>query len=93
MLIQYLSHEISRLGIRATPKIHVVCDIEIEPGMKPIAQKARRIPSHQLPELLKELLQNGIIELSNSKWASPIVIVMKKNGVDMYRLSPSKSVD
>jgi Reverse transcriptase (RNA-dependent DNA polymerase) len=68
------------------PARGVVCDIEIEPGTKPIAQKARRIPSHQLPkvaELLKGLLQNGIIEPSNSKWASPIVIVMKKNGVDI----------
>ncbi|TYZ67793.1 hypothetical protein PybrP1_012413 [[Pythium] brassicae (nom. inval.)] len=42
-------------------------------------------------ELLKRLLESGIIEMSQSKWASPIVIVMKKNGVDIrlyidYRL-------
>lgn len=42
-------------------------------------------------ELLRRLLEPGIIEFSNSEWASPIVIVMKKKGVDIqlctdYRL-------
>jgi len=42
-------------------------------------------------ELLKGLLEVGIIEYSDSDWASPIVIVMKKNGQDIrlcidYRL-------
>ena len=68
------------------PARGVVCDIEVEPGTKPIAQRPRRIPAHQLEqvaELLKKLLETGIIEFSNSKWASPIVIVMKKNGKDI----------
>ena len=68
------------------PARGVVCDIEVEPGTKPIAQRMRRIPGNQLSqvaELLKNLLGTGIIEFSQSRWASPIVIVMKKNGVDI----------
>ncbi|POM73629.1 Reverse transcriptase [Phytophthora palmivora] len=34
-------------------------------------------------ELLKKLLENGLIETSTYPWASPIVIVLKKNGVDI----------
>ncbi|OWZ10344.1 hypothetical protein PHMEG_00016819 [Phytophthora megakarya] len=42
-------------------------------------------------ELLKKRLETGLIEMSDSAWASPIVIVLKKNGVDIrmcidYRL-------
>ncbi|TYZ61492.1 hypothetical protein PybrP1_012621 [[Pythium] brassicae (nom. inval.)] len=72
----------------------VVCDLEPEPGTKSPAQRARRIPGHLLPkvyELLNRLLESGIIEMSWSEWASPIVIVTKKNSVDIrlcidYRL-------
>jgi ribonuclease HI len=68
------------------PARGVVCDIEVEPGTRPIAEKPRRIKSHLLPqvyELLKKLLEAMLIEYSDSEWASPIVIVMKKNGVDI----------
>ncbi|KAE8912607.1 hypothetical protein PF002_g27204 [Phytophthora fragariae] len=34
-------------------------------------------------ELIKKLLENGLVEHSESPWASPIVIVLKKNGVDI----------
>ncbi|KAE9056165.1 hypothetical protein PF010_g31870 [Phytophthora fragariae] len=34
-------------------------------------------------ELLKKLLETELIEFSVSAWASPIVIVLKKNGVDI----------
>jgi hypothetical protein len=34
-------------------------------------------------ELLKKLLETKLIENSDSPWASPIVIVLKKNGVDI----------
>ncbi|KAF0743339.1 hypothetical protein Ae201684P_007794 [Aphanomyces euteiches] len=59
-----------------------VCDINVK-GAKPIAQRARRVrPEHlkQLFELLKGLLDYGLITFSNSPWASPIVIVLKKGG-------------
>ncbi|OWZ08082.1 hypothetical protein PHMEG_00019431 [Phytophthora megakarya] len=37
----------------------------------------------KLYELLKGLLRAGLITFSDSPWASPIVIVLKKNGVDI----------
>jgi hypothetical protein len=62
----------------------VVCDIEVEPGTKPVAERPRRIKAHLLPqvyELLKKLLKAMLIEYSDLEWASPTVIVMKKDGV------------
>ncbi|GMF62089.1 unnamed protein product [Phytophthora fragariaefolia] len=47
---------------------------------------ARRIPFRhlkQLYELLMGLLKAGLIAFSDSPWASPIVIVLKKNRVDI----------
>ncbi|GMF53813.1 unnamed protein product [Phytophthora fragariaefolia] len=67
------------------PAYGVVCDIDVQ-GHPPIKQKARRIPLRhlkQLYELLKGLLKAGIIVFSDSPLASPIVIVLKKNGVDI----------
>ncbi|GMF51367.1 unnamed protein product [Phytophthora fragariaefolia] len=60
----------------------VVCDIDVR-GHAPINQRARRIPLtylQKLYELLKGLLEAGLIAFSSSPWASPIVIVLKKNG-------------
>ncbi|KAH9181553.1 hypothetical protein AeNC1_016470 [Aphanomyces euteiches] len=57
-----------------------VCDIDVG-NARPIAQRARRVrPEHlkQLFELLKGLLEYGLITFSKSPWASPIVIVLKK---------------
>jgi len=47
---------------------------------KPIRQTPRRIPFAKRVEAEKknDMLQNGIIEPSNSPWASPIVLVRKK---------------
>ncbi len=71
----------------------VVCDIDVK-GASPIAQKVRSVPPkfrEKLFELIKGLLATKIIEPSQSPWASPIVIVVKKNKVDIrlcidYRL-------
>ena len=71
----------------------VVCDIDVG-GHRPIAQKSRRIPMKtmkKLFELLKGLLTSGLVKFSRSQWASPIVIVLKKNKIDIrlcidYRL-------
>ena len=49
----------------------------------PIKQAARRLPYHRRPELqalLQDMLRKGIIRESNSPWASPIVLVRKKDG-------------
>ncbi|GMG18272.1 unnamed protein product [Phytophthora fragariaefolia] len=67
------------------PAYGIVCDIDVG-GHAPIKQRARRIPLHQLKklyELLKGLLKAGLIAFSDSPWASPIVIVLKKNGLDI----------
>ena len=50
---------------------------------QPIRQRARRLPLHQhsqVRKLLNDMLDNGIIEPSTGPWASPIVLVRKKDG-------------
>ncbi|KAI9981079.1 hypothetical protein PInf_010488 [Phytophthora infestans] len=67
------------------PAYGAVCDIDTQ-GHAPIKQCARRVPLRflgKLYELLRALLRAGLIVFSDSPWASPIVIVMKKNGLDI----------
>ncbi|KAG3066873.1 hypothetical protein PI125_g23772 [Phytophthora idaei] len=67
------------------PVYGVVCDIDTQ-GRALIKQRARRVPLRylgKLYELLRALLRAGLIVFSDSPWASPIVIVMKKNGQDI----------
>ena len=50
---------------------------------QPIRQHARRLPFHQhkeLSDLVDSMLSRGIIESSDSPWASPVVLVRKKDG-------------
>ena len=49
----------------------------------PIRQHARRMPPihrQEAKQLLQDMLSNGIIQPSSSPWASPIVLVKKKDG-------------
>ena len=49
----------------------------------PICQTPRRLPFHsrqQVAEMLEEMERQGVIESSSSPWASPIVLVKKKDG-------------
>ena len=49
----------------------------------PVRQPVRRVSPHRREEvrqLLQEMLANGVIEPSTSPWASPIVLVQKKDG-------------
>ncbi|KAE8978271.1 hypothetical protein PF011_g23314 [Phytophthora fragariae] len=67
------------------PAYGVVCDIDVQ-GHPPIKQKARRTPLRflgKLYELLKGLLTARLVSFSDSPWASPIVIVLEKNGIDI----------
>ncbi|POM64939.1 LOW QUALITY PROTEIN: Reverse transcriptase, partial [Phytophthora palmivora] len=61
------------------PARGVVCDLDVGDA-KPVAQRPRSVAPHlalKVYELLKKLLETGLIELSESPWASPIVIVLK----------------
>ena len=61
----------------------------------PIKDRYRRILPHQYEEVrkhLKEMLDIGAIRRSNSPWASPVVLVRKKDGslrfcIDLRKLN------
>ncbi|KAE9314677.1 hypothetical protein PR003_g19188 [Phytophthora rubi] len=62
-----------------------VCDIDVG-GATPVAQRCRRVDPQfreKLSDLIKGLLSAKMISPSASPWASPIVIIIKKNGVDI----------
>ena len=68
---------------------------------RPIRQKPYGIPQaykEKVMEELEEMEKNGIIEQSDSEWASPMVIVTKKDGevrlcIDYRRLSAVTKFD
>ncbi|KAE9079474.1 hypothetical protein PF007_g23432 [Phytophthora fragariae] len=70
-----------------------ICDIDVG-NAKPVAQRVRKVAPQfreKLSQLLKGLLSARIIQNSTSPWASPIVVIIKKNGIDIrlyidYRL-------
>ena len=61
----------------------------------PFKEQYRRIPPHQFKEVrkhLKEMEEIGAIQRSNSPWASPVVLVRKKDGsldfcIDLRKLN------
>ncbi|GMF67136.1 unnamed protein product [Phytophthora fragariaefolia] len=86
--------EESDLGNALPPAaVGVVCDIDVGDAT-PIAQRVRQAaPQYRdkLSALTQGLLGASIVSTSTSPWASPIVVVIKKNGVDIrlcidYRL-------
>src|SRR4051794_9695449 len=60
---------------------------DIDTGnVPPINQRAYRLPYHQekwVRAEIDELLAAGVIQKSDSPWASPIILVPKKDGVRM----------
>lgn len=62
-----------------------VCDINVR-GAAPIAQRVRPVKPRyreKLSDLIEGLLAVLIIRPSGTLWASPIVVIIKKNGVDI----------
>ncbi|KAE9088367.1 hypothetical protein PF010_g19404 [Phytophthora fragariae] len=67
------------------PARGVVCDFDVGDA-KPVAPRSRSGAPHlsmKVYELIKKLSEKGLVVHSESPWASPIVIVLKKNGVDI----------
>ena len=64
-------------------------------NLVPFKERYRRIPPHQFEEVrkhLKEMEEIGAIRRSNSPWASPVVLVRKKDGtlrfcIDLRKLN------
>ena len=73
--------------VRRGPSDHGKTDViehTIDTGdAEPIRQRGRRVP-HALRPLVEEqidrMIESGIVRPSNSSWASPIVLVRKKDG-------------
>ena len=62
-----------------------VCDVDVG-GANPTAQRVRPVAPkfrEKLADLIKGLLSAKIIRPSTSPWASPIVVIIKKNGEDI----------
>jgi hypothetical protein len=73
--------------------VGTVCEIDVG-GATPVAQRVKRVAPQfreKLSDLIKNLLSARMIKQSTSPWASPIVIIIKKNRIDIrlridYRL-------
>ena len=84
------SHKGKELGCTQTVQHRISTEDDI-----PVNQRHRQIPPNQFDEVkehLQELLNRGIIQPSQSDYASPIVLVRKKSGalrlcVDYRRLN------
>lgn len=81
LLLQY-SHVFAQhegdLGLTTTIKHRIILEDDV-----PVKQPYRPIPPSQIEEVrqhITDLLNTGVIEESQSPYASPIVIVKKKNG-------------
>ena len=68
---------------------------------KPIRQQMRRTPfalRQKIEDLTQEMLEQGVVQPSRSPWASPVVLVRKKDGgmrfcVDYRRLNAITKMD
>ena len=85
-----------------TPRITQFAEHCIETGSaRPVRLPAYRIPHayrETVRQEIEEMLEEGIIEHSNSEWSSPIVLVGKKDGslrlcVDYRRLNSLSEAD
>ena len=73
--------------LEPTAQLMAVNQLVLARTLVPIRQQARRIPVYKRAEAekhLQEMLQKGVIEPSSSPWASPIVLVKKKDGTTRF---------
>ena len=62
----------------------------------PVRQPVRRVPPQRredVRKLLNEMLERGVVEPSTSPWASPIVLVRKKDGSTRFCIDYRKLND
>ena len=89
------AHDVCAVEKGERGEVKEVCH-EIAAGDNPpIRQQVRRVPfalRKRVNELVGEMLSGGVVRESSSPWASPVVLVRKKNGelrfcVDYRRLN------
>ncbi|GJS24230.1 putative reverse transcriptase domain-containing protein [Tanacetum coccineum] len=73
----------SLIDIIPTTLDHVEFQIDLIPGVAPVARAPYRLAPSEMKELsdqLKELSDKGFIRLSSSPWGAPVLFVKKKDG-------------
>ena len=99
LVMQYLHvFSLDPLDLGLTDVIEHTIDTGRHP---PIKQAARRTPfilRQKIDELTKQMLEAGVVQPSKSPWASPVVLVRKKDGshrfcVDYRRLNSATKMD
>ena len=73
------SRDKTHLGHRTALPLRV----ELKPGTRPIKQRRHRrnpVINAKVQIEIDNLLADGVLRKSNSSWASPLVVVMKKDG-------------
>ena len=88
-------HDIFALGSLELGKTSLVKHAIKLDNEQPFKERYRRIPPHQFEEVrkhLQEMEEIGAIRRSNSPWASPVVLVRKKDGslrfcIDLRKLN------
>ena len=81
--VLYLTTDINKEIFRTSPGRTAVAHHYIPTAGTPTRVLPRRIPAHFKVEVLRQLqvmLDQGIIEESNSPWMAPTVFVRKKTG-------------
>ena len=69
--------------------------LRLKPGAKPISHQPRRVPPAALPAVYKQVrewLQQGIVEPSDSPHNNAIVLVKKKLIAELDRLASEKQI-